>query len=77
MARMQQQTLESSIPATAPMQRPVWHRLRSASLYAETLHRLQRSTTALFGLGLVLGLVLVAACADVLAPYSPALSTCV
>ena len=51
MARIQQQTLDSSIPATAPRERPVWHRVRSASLYAETLHRLQRSTTALFGLG--------------------------
>jgi peptide/nickel transport system permease protein len=74
MARIQQQTLASSIPATAPMQRPVWHRVRSASLYAETLHRLKRSTTALFGLGLVLVLVLVATCADVLAPYSPILN---
>jgi len=74
MARIQPQTLDSSISATAPMERPVWQRLRSASLYAETLHRLQRSTTALFGLGLVLGLVLVAACADVLAPYSPILN---
>jgi peptide/nickel transport system permease protein len=74
MARLQQQTLDSSIPATAPMERPVWQRLRSASLYAETLHRLKRSTTALFGLGLVLVLVLVATCADVLAPYSPILN---
>ena len=71
MARIQPQTLDSSISATAPMERPVWQRLRSASLYAETLHRLQRSTTTLCGLGLVLGLVLVATCADVLAPYSP------
>ena len=74
MARIQQQTLDSSIPATAPRERPVWHRVRSASLYAETLHRLKRSTTALFGLGLVLALVLVATCADVLAPYSPILN---
>ena len=74
MARIQQQTLDSSIPATAPMQRPVWQRVMSASLYAETLYRLKRSTTALFGLGLVLGLVLVATCADVLAPYSPILN---
>jgi ABC-type dipeptide/oligopeptide/nickel transport system permease subunit len=74
MARIQQQTLDSSIPATAPKERPVWQRVMSASLYAETLHRLKRSTTALFGLGLVLGLVLVASCADMLAPYSPILN---
>src|SRR5262249_33355770 len=74
MARIQQQTLDSSIPATAPMARPLRQRAKAASLYAQTLHRLKRSKTALFGLGLVLVLVLVAVSADVLAPYSPILN---
>jgi len=44
---------------------------RSASPLAEALRRLRRSTTALFGLAIVLLLVLVAVFADVLAPQSP------
>jgi peptide/nickel transport system permease protein len=74
MAHIQPQTLDSSIPATTPLERPARQSAASASLYAQTMHRLQRSKTALFGLGLVLGLVLVAICADVLAPYSPILN---
>src|SRR5262245_48585667 len=73
MARVQQQTLDSSIPTTVPMA-PIRHRSTSPSLYAETMHRLQRSTTARCGLGMVLVLVLVALLADVLAPYSPILN---
>jgi len=44
---------------------------RSASPLAEGLRRLRRSTTALFGAGVVVLLVLVAIFADVLAPQSP------
>src|SRR5262245_14204565 len=73
MARVQQQTLDSSIPTTVPMA-PIRHRSTFPSLYAETMHRLQRSTTALCGLGMVLVLVLVALLTDVLAPYSPILN---
>jgi len=74
MAHTQQQTLDRSIPARALMEQPVRQRVTSASRYAETWHRLQRSTTALIGLGIVLVLVLVAICADVLAPYGPILN---
>jgi peptide/nickel transport system permease protein len=74
MARIQEQALDSSIPASEPMARPVRQRVRSAALSTQTMHRLKRSKTALFGLGMVLVLVLVAACADVLAPYSPILN---
>jgi peptide/nickel transport system permease protein len=74
MAYTQQQTLDSSIPAREPMAQPVHQQARSASLYAETWRRLKRSKTALFGMGMVLTLVLVAICADVLAPYSPILN---
>jgi peptide/nickel transport system permease protein len=74
MAHIQQQTLDSRIPASEPMAHPVRPQATSASLYAETMRRLQRSTTALVGLGIVLGLVVVALGADVLAPYSPILN---
>lgn len=74
MAHTQQQTLDRSITAREPMAQPVRQRATSASLYAETMHRLQRSTTALVGLGIVLVVVLVAIFADVLAPYSPILN---
>lgn len=50
---------------------PGVQRVRSESLYAQTSRRLRRSKTALFGLGVVVALVLVAIFADVLAPYSP------
>jgi peptide/nickel transport system permease protein len=46
-------------------------RARPESLFALTSRRLKRSKTALFGLGMVILLVLVAISADVLAPYSP------
>jgi peptide/nickel transport system permease protein len=45
--------------------------VRSESLFAQTWRRLKRSYTALFGLSIVILLVLTAAFADVLAPYSP------
>ena len=43
---------------------------RSETLWAQTSRRLKRSNTAIFGLVVVVALVLVAAFADVLAPYS-------
>jgi peptide/nickel transport system permease protein len=74
MAHSQPQTLDSRIAAPAPLEQPARQRVKSAALYAQALHRLQRSTTALFGLGMLLLLVLVAVFADVLAPYSPILN---
>jgi peptide/nickel transport system permease protein len=74
MAHIQQQTLDSNIAATEPKAQPGRQRLKSESLYTQTLHRLQRSTTAMFGLGMVIVLVLVAALANILAPYSPILN---
>lgn len=46
-------------------------RARSESQFAVAMRRLKRSYTALFGLGIVLLLILVAIFADVIAPYSP------
>jgi peptide/nickel transport system permease protein len=43
---------------------------RSETLWAQTSRRLKRSHTAIFGLLVVIALILVAAFADVLAPYS-------
>jgi len=54
--------------ATAP---PIGRRAPSEALLAQTARRLARSKTALFGLAMVVLLVLVAVCADFLAPYSP------
>jgi peptide/nickel transport system permease protein len=68
------QTLDSRTTTLAQTAQPVPPRAVSASLYAQTMHRLQRSKTALFGLGIVVVLVLVAIFADVLAPYSPTLN---
>lgn len=55
----------------AEMAPPTTERVRSESLFAQTCRRLKRSHTALFGLCIVMLLVLVAAFADLLAPYSP------
>jgi peptide/nickel transport system permease protein len=46
-------------------------RIRSESQFAIAVRRLKRSYTALLGLGIVILLILVAAFADVIAPYSP------
>jgi peptide/nickel transport system permease protein len=43
---------------------------RSETLWAQTSRRLKRSHTAIFGMLVVIALILVAAFADVLAPYS-------
>jgi peptide/nickel transport system permease protein len=74
MAHIQQQTLDRSLTATEPMERPVRQDVKPEGLYAQAMRRLKRSQTALFGLGIVIILVLVAVCADVLAPYSPILN---
>ena len=50
---------------------PIPQRVQSESLFAQTSRRLKRSKTALFGLGIVILLILVATFADVLAPHSP------
>ena len=42
MAHSQQQTLDSSIPASTPLGQ-VRQRVKSVSLYAQTMQRLQRS----------------------------------
>ena len=47
----------------------------SESLLAQTARRLKRSYTALFGLGTVILLILVAIFADVLAPYDPVVNS--
>lgn len=44
---------------------------QSESPFAQTVRRLKRSKSALFGLGVVVVLILAATFADVLAPYSP------
>ncbi|MDE0206154.1 MAG: ABC transporter permease, partial [Candidatus Tectomicrobia bacterium] len=56
----------------APVRRARWS---SESLLAQTARRLKRSYTALFGLGIVVLLVLVAIFADVLAPYDPVINS--
>lgn len=50
-------------------------RVQAESMLAQTYRRLKRSHTALFGLCIVILLILVAIFADVLAPYSPVLSS--
>jgi peptide/nickel transport system permease protein len=60
------------VPVVAErMAPPALHQARPESLFAQTVRRLKRSKAALFGLGIVILLVLVAIFADVLAPYSP------
>jgi peptide/nickel transport system permease protein len=71
MASPQPQALKNSIAVREPLASPVRQQAPSVSLYAGTMHRLKRSKTAMLGLGIVLALILVATCADVLAPYSP------
>jgi len=45
---------------------------RARSLFGITLRRLARSYSALWGLGMVCGLIFIAACAGLIAPYGPA-----
>ena len=53
------------IAAPAPAQ------VRSESLFSQTSRRFKRSHAALFGLGIVILLIVVAIFADVIAPYNP------
>jgi peptide/nickel transport system permease protein len=68
---MKPQTLDAHIPTAAQTVPPVPRRATSESLLAQTARRLKRSKTALFGLGIIIVLILVAIFADVLAPYNP------
>jgi peptide/nickel transport system permease protein len=70
---MKHQTLDIGTPITTQTVQPVPQRARAESLLAHTARRLKRSKTALFGLGIILVLILVALGADVLAPYNPLL----
>lgn len=56
-----------AVAAAPPAAKP----FRSEGMWAITSRRLRKSNTAVFGLVVVVFLVLVAAFADVLAPYSP------
>jgi peptide/nickel transport system permease protein len=62
---------EVSILEAEQTAQPTLPHARSELLLAQTARRLKRSYTALFGLGIVTLLILVAIFADVLAPYSP------
>jgi peptide/nickel transport system permease protein len=53
------------------LQQPAPTQVKAESLFVQTLQRLSRSKTAMFGLAIVTLLLLVALLADVLAPYSP------
>lgn len=59
------------LPAVQPHERSVWWWGKSESLPIQTLQRLKRSNTAMFGLGIVSLLLMVSIFADALAPYSP------
>ena len=66
----------SSAAAVIEPAAPVrWAGVSSESLLAQTARRLKRSYTALFGLGIVVLLILVAIFADVLAPYDPVINS--
>jgi peptide/nickel transport system permease protein len=71
---MKPQTLDIGTPITTQTVQPVPQRARTESLLTQTVRRLKRSKTALFGLGIILVLILVALGADVLAPYNPLLT---
>jgi peptide/nickel transport system permease protein len=59
------------LPAAQQREQSSWQWGESESLVTQTLQRLKRSKTAIFGLAIVSVLLLVAILADVLAPYSP------
>jgi peptide/nickel transport system permease protein len=65
---------EADLPLTTGLEAPAARARRSESPSAQALRRLRRSTTALFGLTIVVLLVLVAVLADALAPRSPIVS---
>jgi peptide/nickel transport system permease protein len=59
------------LPAVQPREPSSWRWRKSESLLMQTLQRLKRSKTAIFGLAIVSLLLMVSTFADVLAPYSP------
>jgi peptide/nickel transport system permease protein len=58
-------------PAAQQRERSSWRRGKSESPLMQTLQRLKRSKTVIFGLAIVSLLLMVSTFADVLAPYSP------
>jgi peptide/nickel transport system permease protein len=59
------------LPAAQQGKQSSWRWGQSESLVTQTLQRLKRSKTAIFGLAIVSLLLVVSIFADVLAPYSP------
>ena len=59
------------LPAAQQREQSSWRRGKSESLLMQTLQRLKRSKTAIFGLAIVSLLLVVSIFADVLAPFSP------
>ena len=59
------------LPAAHQREQSSWRWGESESLVTQTLQRLKRSKTAIFGLAIVSLLLVVSVFADVLAPYSP------
>jgi peptide/nickel transport system permease protein len=62
---------ELRLSAAQPREQSSWRWGKSESLVTQTLQRLKRSKTAIFGLAIVSLLLVVSIFADVLAPYSP------
>src|SRR5918999_768289 len=59
------------LPAAQQRELSSWRWGKSESLVLQTLQRLKRRKTAMFGLGIVSLLLVVSIFADALAPYSP------
>ncbi len=64
-------SLFSTMAVAGELAPPAAPRVRSESLYAQTVRRFKRSHTAVLGLAIVLLLILVAIFADVIAPFHP------
>src|SRR6266545_4031320 len=62
---------ELRLPVAQQRDQTSWRWGQSESLLTQTLQRLKRSKTAIFGLAIVSLLLMVSIFADVLAPYSP------
>lgn len=67
-----QGTVVTPVVAVEPATRGVAQQYRARSLLGLTLRRLARSYSALWGLCMVCGLLVIAASADLVAPYGPA-----
>src|ERR1051326_901660 len=61
-----------TIVVAEPAARGIARQYRTRSLFGLTLRRLARSYSALWGLCMVCGLVVIAASADLVSPYGPA-----